>query len=157
MDLPRLCAPSMLVLGLYLRQIKDLWNAHTSKPCKELGEAQAYHSLYFLPLFFTKSDAGETVFNLHSLIHSFVNHIRWTNEVGWSASRRIDILLPNKSSVGYQMLVNSVFEAGNAKISAPEHIMYTNPSASFHKGDWYSRQLSFKGLIIVKKGGAVMG
>jgi lipopolysaccharide/colanic/teichoic acid biosynthesis glycosyltransferase len=69
---------------------------------------------------------------VQSLVHSLLDRIRSTDEIGWFDVHRIGVLLPYTPRDGAQKFVDDVRQPLDADALAPEYTIYTYPS------QWYS-------------------
>ncbi len=69
---------------------------------------------------------------VQSLVHSLLDRIRSTDEIGWFDDHRIGVLLPYTPRYGAQKFVDDIRQPVDADALAPEYVIYTYPT------QWYS-------------------
>ena len=81
---------------------------------------------------------------VQSLVHSLLDRIRSTDEIGWFDDHRIGVLLPYTPRDGAQKFVDDIRQSVDANALAPEYTIHTYPTQwHSYNGDGQSGQLHF--------------
>jgi len=144
-----------------LKQEKVLCSIHSAERFRAILErekARAERNCHtFSLLLFEVSKSGGDNSQEHYLVHSLVNRIRLTDEVGWFDQERIGVILPCSSAANTRRLADGVCQAIGTKVSAPKYTVYTYPSDSSCQGNGHCNQLYFKDIFPKSEAGTKEG